>query len=122
MTEPDEAMKVWQAARKAWNSAGLLYDTDPTADQAAAAILRDHVEAVKAEVRAEQGELLTIAWMDGSHRSAKGVRKALADRDRTIAEQAAEIERLRTLAEAGYRIARTALNKDQADAGEQGQP
>jgi hypothetical protein len=76
---------------------------------AAASVLRDHVEAKLAEVRAERcstcdgtgdvhradGEWLGVC--DCPEGRVLRAEMALADRDRTLAEQAAVIEKLRTL-------------------------
>ncbi len=65
----------------AWNTRA------PTADAERIAALEDENAALKA-IQADDGELLTIAWMDGSHSS------NTAHRAR-IAELEAEVERLR---------------------------
>jgi hypothetical protein len=64
---------------------------------AGGALLRDHVEAKLAEVRAER-DAWEAAWKASDRRlidSTKAYAEALADRDRTIAEQAKMLERLR---------------------------
>jgi hypothetical protein len=60
---------------------------------AACKAIRDHVEAKLAEVRAVDQH-----FIDQCELKAHNATVALADRDRTIAEQATELEKLRKLA------------------------
>jgi hypothetical protein len=99
---PDEYEALWRKA----NDAGVrahaeeMFRSDNgvaasmVRRQAAASILRDHVEAKLAEVRAERDDALALG--DRQLDLGKQMLESLADRDRTIAEQAEVIERLRS--------------------------
>lgn len=65
----------------AWNTRA------PTADAERIAALEDENAALKA-IQADEGEMLTIAWMDGAHRSKQTYRERIAALE-------GEVERLR---------------------------
>jgi hypothetical protein len=81
----DEYEALWDAAEDAYNDALREGDGESPLTRAAS-VLRDHVEAKLAEVRAERDDL--AHWKLCAE-------EGLADRDRTLAEQAAEIEQIR---------------------------
>lgn len=97
----DEYEALWRKAAYAYGGLSIEGETEGYA----AAVLREHIESALAEVRAEN-ERLAKAW-EAQHAEkvrekaeaklwfdkAQEWKAALADRDRTIAEQAAEIER-----------------------------
>jgi len=101
---PDEYEALWRKALIRRTMTLAVPETHEAADQAATAILRDHVEAKLAEVRAtdqhfiDQCELkahnATVALAE-VRAQLKDARHVMAKQSATIAEQAAEIERLR---------------------------
>lgn len=66
-----------------------------TADAERIAALEDENAALKA-IQADEGEMLTIAWMDGAHRSKQTYRERIAALE-------GEVERLREALEEGRR-------------------
>jgi len=105
-SEADEYEALW---RKAFEEYLRHPDSIDASNQAAAAILRDHVEAKLAEVRAVDQHFINQCEL-----KAHNATVTLTDRDRTIAEQAAELAKLR---EAGAKVAgqlRVMLSDDDA--------
>lgn len=87
-SEAREYEALWRKAQDAYWAASPHINSK--AHQAAASILRDHVEAKLAEVRAN-----VMIWQSKCQMEADERRREIADRDRTIAEQAAELAKLR---------------------------
>lgn len=84
----DDALELWREAEHAAAFAPYGTPCDEAAEQAAATVLHDSVEARLAEVRAN----VTI-WQSKCQMEADERRREIADRDRTIAHLKARLER-----------------------------
>jgi len=88
-SEPDEYEAWWRKAHDAYHA--TLWEGQANSRRAAA-ILRDHVEAKLAEVRAERDDALALG--DRQLDLGKQMLETLADRDRTIAELQAKLQKM----------------------------
>lgn len=81
--EHEHAMKVWEEAFAAWDDTPADPNAMHSGDRAATAVIAREFEALEAEnsalkaIQADEGEMLTIAWMDGAHRAKQSHRERI---------------------------------------------